>query len=286
MNPLTIRFPTSPSLHLNLFGITPNQCDERTLDEILALPIEANDQPTKLGDHCEVIDGKRDQLLFEGDLSRCDYVGGGLTAGRIVVNSSVGDYLADKMSGGQIEVSGSAGRFACSSLKSGLVSIDGDCGPYAAAAAPGATRGMNGGALVIRGNCAEWLGERMRRGTVVVHGRTAAASASRLIAGTLVLCGPVDYPFAANMSRGTILMLGHQVVCTAPDGFTEPEHTELSFLRILLNAIAPHLPTALRSDKIPAVVFRSLGDRINRGQGEVIWINTRSEETEQLPTHA
>jgi len=275
MKPLTIRFPSTASHRLNLFGIVPNQLGNQALTAIQQLSIEVNDRPTQLGNHCEVIDGVRDELVLEGDLSGCDYVGGGLNSGRISIDGSVGDFLADRMTGGRIEVAGSAGRFAGSGLRGGIVNIAGDCGEYAASAAPGATRGMNGGVLVIRGNCDQWLATRMRRGTIIVHGRTAAACATRMIAGTLALCGPVDFPLAANMARGTILMLGHQVVCTAPPGFTDPEHSELSFLQILINDIAPYLPERIRIARTPPVVFRALGDRVNRGLGEIIWINTR-----------
>ena len=275
MKSLTIRLPKTASKHLNLYGIVPNQLHELSISEIAQLAIEVNDRPAILGDYCEAIDGDRDEIAFEGDLSHCDYIGGGLTVGRILALGNVGDFLADRMTGGRLEVRGSAGRFACSGLRGGLVDITGDCGEYAASAAPGSNRGMNGGMLVIRGNCDQWLATRMRRGTVIVHGRTAAACASRMIAGTLALCGPVDFPLAANMARGTILMLGPQVVCTAPSGFTGPEHTELSFLRILMNDILPHLPTLLRNSPLPATVFRSLGDCITRGLGEVIWLNAR-----------
>jgi formylmethanofuran dehydrogenase subunit C len=285
MNPLTIRLPQTGPKNVNLNGIVPNQLHELSISEIAQLAIEVNDRPALLGDHCQVIDGDRDELAFEGDLSRCDYIGGGLTAGRITVESNVGDFLAGRMSGGRIEVRGSAGRFAGSGLRGGTVDISGDCGEYAAAATPGAERGMNGGVLVIRGNCDQWLATRMRRGTVVVHGRTAAACASRMIAGTLVLCGPVEFPLAANMARGTILMLGPRVVCNAPSGFTDPENTELSFLRILMNDIAPHLPTSLRTAPLPATVFRSLGDCITSGLGEVIWLNARLDKETTTVAH-
>ncbi len=286
MKPLTLHFPSTGSQHLNLSGIVPNQLSDLSLSEIKQLTIEVNHRPTQLGDHCDVTGGTRDELVLEGDLSNCDYVGGGLTSGRISVAGKVGDFLADQMTGGRIEVAGSAGRFAGSGLRGGVVNIAGDCGEYAASAPPGATRGMNGGVLVIRGNCDQWLATRMRRGTLVVHGSTAAACATRMIAGTLALCGPVNFPLAANMARGTILMLGHQVVCTAPAGFTDPEHTELSFLRLLLNDLATYLPEHLQSDRIPPIVFRSLGDRVNRGLGEVIWINTTVEPAQAHRAHA
>lgn len=291
MSSLTLRQTSKTPRRIDLFGVVPSRVDDLPLNEILRLPIRIDERPAVLGDSFEVVDGDRATIAFEGDLSNCDYVGGGLDCGRILITGSVGDFLADRMRSGTIEVAGSANRFACSGLRGGLVHVAGDCGEYAAAAAPGAKRGMNGGMLVVSGNCDQWLATRMRRGTVIVHGSVAAACASRMIAGTLVLCGQVEFPLAANMARGTILLLGHQVVCTAPAGFTAPEHTELSFLQILINDIAPLLPDRIRSVSTSSAIFhspifRALGDRVNRGLGEIIWLNTELERADPHFAHA
>ncbi len=296
MSPLTFRKTDTVARCIDLFGIVPSRVNDLPLNEILQLPIHIDEKPAVVSDGFEVIDGERATIAFEEDLSNCDYVGGGLEGGRIIVSGSVGDFLADRMRSGVIEVAGSANRFACSGQRGGLVRVAGDCGEYAAAAAPGAKRGMNGGMLVVSGNCDQWLATRMRRGTVIVHGNVASACASRMIAGTLVLCGQVEFPLAANMARGTILMLGHQVVCTAPAGFTVPEHTELSYLQILINDIASYLPDQIRSEhassaisgslKFRSPVFRALGDRVNRGLGEIIWLNTEVNRTEPHLAHA
>jgi formylmethanofuran dehydrogenase subunit C len=296
MSSLTLRQKTTPPRHLDLFGIVPNRLSDLPLREILRLPIRVGENDAVIGDCFEVIEGARTSLTFEGDLSNCDYVGGGLENGQIRVTGNVGDFLADRMRGGSIEVQGSANRFACSGLRGGLVRVAVDCGEHAAAAAPGEKRGMNGGVLVIGGNCDQWLATRMRRGTVIVHGNVAPACASRMIAGTLVLCGDVELPLAANLARGTILLLSRCKVCTAPAGFTVPEHTELSYLQILINDIAAYLPEWVRSQQSPATtfcnplfnspVYRALGDRVNRGLGEIIWLNSQIEPSEQHFAHA
>lgn len=281
MNSLKFRQVITTRRRIDLFGIVPNRVSDLSIAEILRLPIRIDQHAAVVGDGFEVIDGDRATIAFDSDLSNCDYVGGGLESGAVLVAGSVGDFLAERMSGGVIEVGGSANRFACSGLKGGLVRVARDCGEYASAAAPGAKRGMNGGVLVVAGNCDRWLATRMRRGTVIVHGSVAAGCASRMIAGTLALCGPVEFPLAADMVRGTILLLGHQVVGTSPAGFTAPEHTELSYLQILMNDINPHLPSQIRNEPISPVVFRSLGDRVNRGLGEIIWLSTHSKHAGQ-----
>jgi formylmethanofuran dehydrogenase subunit C len=290
MSSLTIR-PAPGSLgntpdRIDLFGVVPNRLGSLSLGEIQQLPIRVCEQFAKLGDFFQVADGDRGTLVLEGDFSKCDSVGGDMENGQILLTGDVGDFLAERMRGGSIEVRGSAARFAGSGLQGGVVEVLGNCGECAAAAAPGAKRGMNGGLLVIHGNCEAWLATRMRRGTVIVHGRVAAGCASRMIAGTLVLCGEVELPIAANMARGTILMLDQQAACTAPAGFTAPEHTELSYLRILLNDVAPHLPKGLKIEPIPSNVFRSLGDRVNQGLGEIIWLNAKVESVVSRVAHA
>lgn len=296
MSPLTLRFKPQESRRIDLFGIVPNRVSELSLSEILQLPIQVDERPALVGDCFEVLEGERTAIAFEGDLSNCDYIGGGLESGSIIVQGSVGDFLADRMRGGSLEVQGSANRFACSGLRGGLVRVQGDCGEYAAAAAPGAKRGMNGGMLVVGGNCDQWLATRMRRGTVIVRGDVAAACASRMIAGTVVLCGEVEFPLAANMARGTILLLRPQSICTPPAGFTVPEHSELSYLQILINEVSAHLPDRVRAEISPSAtycnplfnspVYRALGDRVNRGLGEIIWLNSLLEPAAPHYAHA
>lgn len=286
MSFMTLRPKQTEARRLDLFGIVPNRLNDLPLSDIGQLPIRVDDRPCGLGEYFEVTEGERDTLLCEGDFSKCDAVGGGLENGAIIVEGGVGDHLADRMTGGSVRVSGSAEKFACSSLRGGVVEVNGNCGEYAAAAAPGAKRGMNGGVLVVHGDCDQWLGTRMRRGTVIVHGNVAAGAASRMIAGTLVLCGEVASPLAAYMARGTILMLSRATALTAPAGFTDPEHTELSYLKILLNEIAPYLPKHVQQHGLPTDVYRSLGDRVNRGLGEIIWVNAAVEAADSHVAHA
>jgi formylmethanofuran dehydrogenase subunit C len=286
MNPITFHSTSTHTCRINLFNVIPSRLENLTLPEIEQLPIDTSEGSGRLGDWFNITDGDRSSVTFIGDLSHCDSVGGGLENGSIVVNGNVGDFLADRMKGGTLTVSGSAGRFACSSLRGGLVTVAGDCGEYAAAAAPGALRGMNGGTLVIQGNCDQWLATRMRRGTVIVHGDVSAACANRMIAGTLVLCGQVAFPLAAQMSRGTIVLLCPTIARNAPAGFTYPENTELSFLRILLSDIGPHLPPAYQVDEFPKTVWRSVGDRVNSGLGEIIWGTIHAADNNKLMAHA
>lgn len=277
MNGLTIRCLQPSPQRINLFGVVPNRLANLTWSQIQQLPIESDELTRPLREWFEVIEGDRTSIRFVGDFSNCDHLGGGLENGTVQVDGDAGDFVADRMTGGKLTVSGSVGRYACSRLRGGIVSV-GDCGNYAASANPGAALGMNGGILVVRGNCGPWLATRMRRGTVIVHGDVAAGCASRMIAGTLILCGLVAEPLAANMNRGTILLLGPTADCSAPAGFTDPEHSELSYLQLLMNAAAPFLPSQNLSEGFPRTVWRSMGDRVNGGLGEIIWGTAKQPE--------
>lgn len=286
MKPLTLRRTGRNCRTMGLFGIVPNHLQGLSLQQIAQLPIVVDDRSSPLGDWFEIEDGQRDELFLVGNLTNCEQVAGGMESGRLRVASNVGDFLAPKMCGGQVEIEGSAGRYAGGELAGGLVIVHGNCDQYAAAAPPGRKRGMNGGLLVIHGHCDQWLATRMRRGTVIVHGNVAAGCASRMIAGNVVLCGQYIEPLASHMARGTLLILHPGPLGRAPAGFTAPESVELSYLKILVNSFSEQLPQHLQSPHLPPNVWRSLGDRVQRGLGEIIWLNAQESPQESLVAHA
>lgn len=272
MNPLTLQLKPTVGGRINLQGATPDRMRELDLSEIAAWPIAVGGREATLGQIFEITDGARDRWLLSGDLQRCDFIGAGMRAGEIVVDSSAGDYVASRMRGGCVEVQGDAGRYAASSLRGGSVSIAGNVGRYAAAAAPNQPRGMSGGELIIAGNADQWLASRMRRGLVIVHGRVASGCATRMIAGTLVICGPVATPLGSSMARGTLLLLDppQEMLSGGIIGFTAPSPSRLSFLPILLQHVAPKLPDTLSGQLDTADWLRCVGDRSELGLGEVL----------------
>ncbi|MEO8270333.1 MAG: formylmethanofuran dehydrogenase subunit C [Aureliella sp.] len=272
MSRLTLHLKASVSGHVSLRGAVPDRWLELSLAEIAAWPIEVDRRPATIEKAFKLSDGSRSQWLLEGDLERCEFVGSNMRSGDIVVDASVGDYLASGMRGGSVLVHGDAGAYAASSLRDGKVTIEGNVGPYAAAAVPNQSRGMAGGELIVHGNADQWLASRMRRGLVVVHGDVASGCATHMIAGTLAICGRVVTPLGCGMARGTLLLL-------APDksflnagfaGFTTPSPSQLSFLPILLQQIAPHLPAELAHEIVTSRWHRCVGDRAHLGLGEVL----------------
>ncbi len=286
MSALTLRRKERTSPRIRLYGIVPNALGPLSLFEISRMAIEVDGQPSELGQWFDVQEGDRDRLVLEGDLQNCDSIGGGMQLGQMTVQSSVGDHLAQRMRGGALTVNGSAGSYACGEMTGGQVEIHGNCGPYAASAIPGQQRGMAGGICVIHGDAGPWLATRMRRGLVVVLGDIAAGCASRMIAGTIVVCGHVQQPVGSGMARGTIVVHGPSSNCSVPSGFTAPEHTELSYFRILMSEVSEFLPEQKQLTPYPATVWRSLGDRVQRGLGEIIWTSDVRVDDADVMAHA
>lgn len=272
MSPLKLLLKSTVRGRINLQGATPDQLADLDLPSIAAWPIAVDGKVAALGQAFEISDGERERWLLSGDLRRCDFVGAGMRDGEIVADSSVGDHLASRMRGGSVEVLGDAGSHAASSLRGGSVSIAGNVGCYAAAPAPNQTRGMSGGELIIAGNADQWLASRMRRGLVIVHGRVASGCATRMIAGTVVICGQIAAPLGSSMARGTLLLLDppQQFLSEGIVGFTNPSPSQLSFLPLLLEHIAPKLPEVLSSQLSASMWLRSMGDRSELGLGEVL----------------
>jgi len=272
MTRLTLRLKSSVRGHVSLRGAVPDRWLELTLPQIAAWPIEVDRRPATVGQVFEISDGLRAQWLLLGNLKQCEFVAADMRSGDIVVDASVGDFAASGMRGGCVMVHGDAGAYVASSLREGKVTIKGNVGSYAAAAAPHQSRGMAGGELIIEGSADQWLASRMRRGLVVVHGDVASGCATRMIAGTLVICGRVATPLGCGMTRGTLLLLDPQerLMNEGLVGFTTPSPCQLSFLPILLQQIAPHLPVDFANRIGSSRWRRCMGDRAQLGLGEVL----------------
>ncbi|HEU5294977.1 MAG TPA: formylmethanofuran dehydrogenase subunit C [Burkholderiaceae bacterium] len=148
------------------------------------------------------------QLVIEGDLSRFDHVGWGMSEGELRVRGSVGDYAGAALAGGHITIEGNAADLAACAMRGGWLEVHGDVGDLAGAALPGEMDGMRGGTLVVRGNAAARLADRMRRGTVVVFGNVGDLMASRMVAGTIALAGRCGIHPGWGMRRGSIVFAG------------------------------------------------------------------------------
>ena len=148
------------------------------------------------------------QLVVEGDLSRFDHLGWGMTDGELQVLGSVGDYAGAAMAGGRITIDGNAADLTGCAMRGGRLAVQGDVGDLAATALPGEMDGMRGGTFVVHGNAGARLADRMRRGTVVVFGSAGDFIASRMVAGTVALGGRCGAHPGWGMRRGSIVFAG------------------------------------------------------------------------------
>ena len=280
MKPLTLRSrgPARASQRLNLSGITPQRLKTMNLSEIAKLQVPGIHSTLEIGEYFHVIEGDRERLRFEGDLTSCDYVAGQLSGGEIEVFSSVGHYAGFAMTGGRFTIQGNAEHFAGSGMRDGTLRIEGNAGDFLGGTASGTGSGMRGGTVVVNGSAGLWSAARMRRGTIVIHGDVAEGLAMRMIAGTVICCGKASTPYGCGMRRGTLMFLGTTSQPTEIVGFSSPEPVELTFLPLFLSHLREHLPKELEAlvpqsiSQMPRQALRSLGDRTHDGLGELLWL--------------
>ncbi|HJV25826.1 MAG TPA: formylmethanofuran dehydrogenase subunit C [Aromatoleum sp.] len=207
-----LRLRTQPVLRLELAGLTPLSLAGESSVEVARRMLWHGNEQLPLGEFFDVeaLAADSAEIVFEGDLSRCDGVGRGMDGGRIRVEGDVGDYVGAEMRAGEIVVTGSAGMLAACEMAGGRMEVRGDVGDYAASALPGDMDGMRGGLLLVRGNAGARFGDRMRRGSAIVFGDAGDFLASRLVAGTIAVAGEVGAHCGYGMRRGTLIFAGPQ----------------------------------------------------------------------------
>ena len=107
---ITLTLKTEISLRLKMDGVTPTAFARQSSDEIARTALHSGNQTVSLGEFFR-IDGEADDytLILEGDLSRVDQIGEGLSEGKIISRGSVGQYAGRNMSGGELTIQGSTG---------------------------------------------------------------------------------------------------------------------------------------------------------------------------------
>jgi formylmethanofuran dehydrogenase subunit C len=220
-----------------------------TAAEVARRPVPLDGGPSvPLGDLFEVAGRPAGRIRFEGDLTRADRLGAGLTEGEVIVDGGVGDETGIGMSGGVIDVLGDAGAR--------VGGAEGD-----------ARRGMTGGELLVRGNTGPEPGTRMRRGLVVVMGDVAARAGPGMIAGTVIVFGNAGPAVGRWSKRGSIVALGpveipptYRYACTY-----QPDHLRLTLLRL-----RQRYDLAVDERCISGFYRRYSGDLADLGRGEIL----------------
>jgi formylmethanofuran dehydrogenase subunit C len=201
-----------------------------------------------LGDLFEAAGEPAGRIRFEGDLTKADRLGAGLTEGEVIVDGDVGDEAGIGMSGGVIDIRGNAGA-------------------RTGGAAGDAPRGMTGGELLVRGGAGPEPGTRMRRGLLVVAGDVARHAGPGMIAGTVMVLGGTGPAPGLWSKRGSIVALGpveipptYRYACTY-----QPEHLRLTFLRL-----RKRYDLAVDGRYVSGSFRRYSGDLADLGRGEIL----------------
>ncbi|NMG44082.1 formylmethanofuran dehydrogenase subunit C [Aromatoleum toluvorans] len=265
-NAFRLRLRAQPALRLDLAGFVPQALGGETPSGVARRALWHGNEQVPIGEFFDVeamaADGP--ELVFEGDLSRCDGLGRGLDGGRIRVEGDVGDYVGSGMRAGEIVVTGSAGLLAACEMAGGRLEVGGDVGDYAASALPGDMDGMRGGLFIVRGKAGARFGDRMRRGTAVVFGDAGDFLASRLVAGTIAVAGAVGAHCGYGMRRGTLIFAGPQP--EPPPTFVPTGHDVQVIWTLLARSLAVHGgPFAALAAARPR---RFVGDLAADGKGE------------------
>jgi formylmethanofuran dehydrogenase subunit C len=277
----------TPTLRLDLRGITPSALAALSQAQVALLPIGCGNRQQPLADWFSVksttttiatatastATTAEPMLHLEGDLSRCDRVGWQMDAGHLIVDSAVGHYAGAGMRGGVLHVHGDADLQAACEMAGGAMTVDGNVGDFAASTLPGSMDGMRGGSLIVKGHAGARFADRMRRGTAVVCGDAGDFVASRLVAGTVVVGGRCGAHVAYGMRRGSVVFAGPSP--TLPATFVAAQANADVMWQLLARDLARQLtPHDTRFADLPGRrTHRALGDLAVAGTGELIFLN-------------
>lgn len=269
---LTLRWRAATPHTVDAGELAPERLASLTALEIARIRLGVGNTEVDLGDLFHVEGAAEDgHLVLEGDLSRVDRVGQGMTSGTLTIRGDVGAELGAEMAGGQIEVEGRAGDWAGAAMRGGFLRIRGGTGHALGSAYPGSRLGMRDGVILVEGPVGEDVGLAMRRGLIAVAGSAGDGVGRGLIAGSVLVFGTAGRQIGAGMKRGTIALFGAGsnaaglLPTFAPSGRARPPFLAL-YLRKLRAWGFP----------VPAPAFsggldRYNGDLADRGQGE-IWL--------------
>ena len=204
---LTIDITTTLEAPLEAEVLCPDKLLGLSPSEIAKRPVLYGNAPAELGAFFRVAESDREELRLTGDLSRVKLIGAGMTAGRLVVEGSVGLHLGAAMTGGEIVVEGSAGDWVGPEMRGGRIEVKGDAGHAVGSAYRGSPVGVKGGEIVIHGKAGNEVGNGLRSGLIAIGGDCGDFAGVNLLAGTIIVLGRLGQRAGAGMKRGTIVAL-------------------------------------------------------------------------------
>jgi formylmethanofuran dehydrogenase subunit C len=202
---LTLTLRAQPPARVRASPLIPERLQGLGAAEVADLTVRCGRETPAVGELFDVTGVGDGQLRLAGDLRRVDWIGAGMSGGRVVAEGSCGDHAGARMSGGELVVQGDAGAWAGAELAGGLLRISGDAGARLGGAYPGARVGMTGGEIIVSGEAGEEAGAGMRRGLVAVGGQTGRGAGLRMLAGTVIALRGIGGEAGIGNKRGSLV---------------------------------------------------------------------------------
>lgn len=253
---------------LDMRGVVPDKLNAMSPGDIAALILPAGKANRRLDECFELSGDVASDLVLSGATDRLDYIGAGLSSGRITVDGGAGDFLANDMRGGEIHVRGDVGAYTASGMRAGLVRVEGNVGDFLGGPIPGARHGLRGGTVLVHGDAGDRAGERQRRGQILIKGNAGDYLGARMLAGTIVVLGQAGRHCGFAMRRGTLLLAGPPA--SLPPTFNESGRHQLEFLKLFTLSWRDLGSGFTELAASSAGVRRFVGDRACAGKGEVL----------------
>jgi formylmethanofuran dehydrogenase subunit C len=203
---------------------------------------------TQLGELFTIEGRPSGRILFEGDLSRGDGIGAGLSEGQVTIQGDAGAEVGLAMSGGALVV-------------------EGDAGDRAGAAPLGFKRGMSGGELIVRGSAGIEAGAHMRRGLLAIGKSAAARTGLSMIAGNVVVFGAAGPDTGLWSKRGSVVALAD---ITPPATYAYACTYHPVHLRLLLRRLQAGFGFKIQRRYLTGLYRRYSGDMAELGKGEIL----------------
>ena len=267
--PLTLTYTGQTSVPVEIEGLTPDRCRDKSLSEIEQFEIFHGNRRLPLAEMFRVegnpAEGRFD---FHGDLSGVHWIGAHMSEGTIHVHGNGGRHIGSEMSGGEIHVEGDAGDWVGGEMHGGTIHVRGRAGHLIGAAYRGSARGMTGGTILIGGDVGNEVGHTMRRGWICIGGAMGDMVGFNMIAGTLFGFGGCGIRPGAGMRRGTIGLFGGEIPQLLPS-FRHACRTRPPILPLMFRELG-ELGFAIDPELIESDFDLFHGDMVALGKGEML----------------
>jgi formylmethanofuran dehydrogenase subunit C len=268
MSGLTLTMTEALRQRFDMSQLLPERLADLDPVAIAAIELPCGNSRLRLGDVFAITPGDPADLCIHSRGAKLDYVGRGMTSGRLTVEGDVGAHAGLGMRGGHLAIKGHAGAFAGAAMRDGVMEIGGNAGDFLGSGLPGERRGMTGGFIFLRGDAGNRAADRQRRGIILIEGNAGDYLGARMVAGTTIVLGKCGAWSGYAMKRGTLLLADQPL--RIPPGFGDCGVHELVFLRVLIAALRDRSARLAAAAALFKQVRRFAGDASAAGKGEIL----------------